>query len=327
MGTHHHEASSQKAAHSHGHSHDHHHHSHSSGGHHHHAPSSSSHGAFFFAVILNGSLTFLQITYAFLAHSNSLLADAGHNFGDVLSLLFSWLALYLASKTSNARYSYGYKKSTILAALLNAVLLVIASTLIIVEAISHFSQDITVNPIPVMVVAGLGILINGGSAFLFFKKSKEDLNIRSAFLHLLFDALTSLSVVVGGALIYFTHLNWIDPLIGITITLFILKSSLSLFRQTLDLSLDGVPKNIDYDQVKQYLESIEGTTKVHDLHIWAMSTTETALTAHITRPVGPFDSTTRRTISQTLQARFKIRHTTIQVEDHFEEDCEHAQNC
>lgn len=306
--------------------HDHHGHDHGAHGHHHHPPKNT-HSAFLIAVGLNGGLTILQIIYAFLAHSNSLLADAGHNFGDVLSLLFSWLAFYLSHKTSNARYSYGYKKSTILAALLNAAMLLIVSTLILVEAGYHLTQDIAVHPVPVMIVAGLAILINGGSALLFFKSSKDDLNLKSAFIHLLFDALTSLSVVVAAVLIYFTHLNWIDPLLGILITLFILKSSVVIFKLSLDLSLDGVPKNIDFAAVKTYLASIEGVSKVHDLHIWAMSTTETALTVHLTRPNGNFNATERHTISEVLRQRFKIGHTTLQVEEHIEEECEHEQTC
>lgn len=307
----------------HDHSHDHSHH----GGHHHHAPPSNTHTAFAIAVFLNGGLTVLQIIYAFFAHSNSLLADAGHNFGDVLGLLFSWLALYLSQKSSSARYSYGYKKSTILASLLNAILLLIASVLIIVEACFHLFQEIPVHPVPVMVVATLGILLNGGSALLFMKKSKDDLNIKSAFLHLLFDALTSFSVVLGAALIYFTHWNIIDPIIGIIITLFIFKSSFTLFKHTLDLSLDGVPKNIDYNEVSQYLHSLAGVSKIHDLHIWAISTTQSALTAHLIRPQGNFSASERNAISTVLRERFKITHTTLQIEEHLDEECQHEQNC
>jgi len=294
---------------------------------HHHAPPSNTHGAFAIAVLLNGSLIALELVYALIAHSNSLLADAGHNFGDVLGLLFSWLALYLSNKQSSDRYSYGYKKSTILASLLNAILLLIASTLIISESIEHLFSQTVVHPLPVIIVASIAILVNGGSAFLFFKSGKNDLNTKSAFLHLLFDALTSFAVVLGAVLIYFTHLNWIDPVIGIVITLLILKSSLLLFKHTLDLSLDGVPKNIDYKEVEAYLSSCAGVVKVHDLHIWAMSTTETALTAHILRPDGNFDILSRRIISETLKKRFNITHTTLQVEEHLNEECLHEQDC
>lgn len=302
---------------------DHSHHDHGSG-HHHHSPGNT-HSAFAIAVTLNGALTLLQIVYAYFARSNSLLADAGHNLGDVLGLIFSWLALYLSQKVSSNRYSYGYKKSTILASLLNAVLLLVASVLILVEAGFHLFHEIEVKPVPVMVVAGLGIILNGGSALLFMKKSKDDLNIKSAFLHLVYDALISFSVVLGGALIYLTHFNWIDPLVGIAITLFILKNSAQLFKHTLDLSLDGVPRNIDYEEVKAYLMSLEGVARVHDLHIWAISTTQSALTAHLVRPLGNFDGEHRKIISETLRERFKIAHTTLQVEEHLDEECQHAQ--
>lgn len=301
-------------------------HDHSQSHSHHHSPGSS-HRAFAMAVILNGSLTFLQVVYAYLAHSNSLLADAGHNFGDVLGLIFSWLALYLSGKNSSARYSYGYKKSTILASLLNAILLLIASILIIAHAIPHFIHEVQVSPLPVMIVAGIGILLNGGSALLFFKKSKDDLNIKSAFLHLLFDALTSFSVVLAGALIYFTHINIIDPIVGVIITLFIFKSSFTLFKHTLDLSLDGVPKHIDYSEVKSYLATLDGVNKIHDLHIWALSTTQNALTAHLVRPSGNFTHEERKTISETLQHRFKIAHITLQIEEEIDEECQHEQSC
>lgn len=304
----------------HGHSHNHDH-----GGHHHHHAPGSTYRAFVIAVTLNGALTVLQIIYAYVARSNSLLADAGHNLGDVLGLIFSWLALYFSQKVSTDRYSYGYKKSTILASLLNAVLLLVASVLILAEAGFHLVHEIEVRPVPVMVVAGLGIILNGGSALLFMKKSKDDLNIKSAFLHLVYDALTSFSVVLGGALIYFTGINWIDPLVGIAITLFILKNSAQLFKHTLDLSLDGVPRNINYAAVKNYLSTLEGVVKVHDLHIWALSTTQSALTVHLVRPAGNFDGEQRQKISETLRERFKIAHTTLQVEEQFDEECQHAQ--
>ncbi len=293
---------------------------------HHHTHTATSR-TFALAILLNGGLTLLQAVYACLTHSNSLLADAGHNLGDVLALLFSWLAVYLSTKSRNERYSYGYKKSTLLASLLSAALLLVTSTLILAEAGSHLLHPHPVDALPVILVAGLGILVNGGSALLFFRKSHKDLNLRASFLHLLFDALTSLSVVLGATLIYFTHLNWVDPLLGIVITLFILKGSIGLFKQTLDLSLDGVPQTVDYSKVLHYLSKVQGVVKVHDLHIWALSTTETALTAHILRPEGNFDRMTRQQISTILRERFHITHTTLQIEEHLDEECEHEQHC
>ena len=305
--------------HHHGHHHDH-------AGHVHATP--SSHRAFFFAIILNGAFTFLQIFYAYFAHSTSLLADAGHNFSDVLALAFSWLALFLAQKKANRIYSYGYKKSTILATLMNAILLVIACTLILAETIDHFFfSHPVVMAVPVMIVAFVGILINGGSALFFLKKSKTDLNIKSAYLHLLYDAIISFSVLLTGCALYFTHWNILDPIVGFIITLFILKNSLGLLKQTVELSLDGVPRDINYTEVSDYLTSLEGVTAVHDLHIWAMSTTENSLTAHLIRPAGNFSSEMRQTLSKKLMHDFNIAHTTIQVEEHEIKECLHEQKC
>ncbi len=311
----------------HHHTHDHSHHDHHDhAGHAHAMP--SSHWAFFFAILLNASFTLLQTVYAHIAHSTSLLADAGHNFSDVLALIFSWMALYLTQKKSTPVYSYGYKKSTILATLVNAILLVVACTLILVNAIDHlFFSHPTVMAIPVMIVAFVGILINGSSAIFFLKKSKTDLNIKSAYLHLMYDAVISLSVLITGALLYWTHWNILDPIIGLLLTLFILKNSLALLKQTIELSLDGVPRNINYGAVSNYLKNLEGVVAVHDLHIWAMSTTENALTAHLIRPSGNFSTEIRQNLSHTLAHDFNITHTTIQIEEHQIEECLHEQKC
>lgn len=303
-----------------GHDHKHHDHDHAH-------PTPSSHTTFFLAVFLNTAFTFIQIVYAYLSHSTSLLADAGHNFSDVLALLFSWLAFYLATKKSTPYYSYGYKKSTVLATLANAVFLVIACTLILVDAITHIIHPPTIAALPVIIVALIGIGINGGSALLFLKKSKHDLNFNSAFLHLMYDAVISLSVVIAGVIVYFTHWNIIDPLLGIIITTFILKNSLQLLKKTIDLSLDGVPKAIDFQKVQAYLLTLPDVRAVHDLHIWAMSTTENALTAHLLRASGNFSETERQAISHTLQHDFNIHHTTIQIEEHLAEECLHEQTC
>jgi cobalt-zinc-cadmium efflux system protein len=283
--------------------------------------------AFVFAIFANSVLTLLQVIYAYLAHSTSLLADAGHNLSDVLALIFSFLATILAKKNANQRYSYGYKKSTILATLINATLLVVACTVILMEAIDHLLYHPVVHAGMVMAIAAIGVAINGFSALLLHKNSHDDLNIKSAFLHLWYDAIISLGVVFTGALIYFTHFNVLDPIVGILLTLFILKNSWKLFRETLNLSLDGVPKMIDFTDVTQFLEQIPGVKRVHDLHIWALSTSSNALTVHLVRPQGLLTSEQRQTLSQELKKHFHIDHTTIQVETHEETDCEHAQNC
>lgn len=312
------------------HTHDHHDHEHSGHEHHSHGKVSMQQNlsfAFFIAIILNTVLTVLQAIYAYSAHSTSLLADAGHNLSDVLALIFSFVATLLVKKNANQKYSYGYKKSTILATLTNAVLLVITCTIILMEAIHHLIYHHVVTPGPVIIVAGIGILINGFSALLLHKDSHHDLNIKSAFLHLWYDALISLGVLVTGAIIYFTHFNLLDPIVGLVLTLFILKNSWALFRETLDLSLDGVPRAIDFNAVSEFLQSIPGVTRVHDLHIWALSTTSTALTAHLVRPQGLLSSDERQHISAALQQRFHIDHTTIQIETHEEPFCEHEQSC
>jgi cobalt-zinc-cadmium efflux system protein len=283
--------------------------------------------AFIIAIGLNSLLTVLQIFYAYTAHSTSLLADAGHHLSDVLALIFSFVATLLAKKNSNNRYSYGYKKSTVLATLTNATLLVVACTIILMEAIDHLIYQHTVNAIPVMVVAALGAVISGISAMLLHKDSHHDLNIKSAFLHLWYDALLSIGVVVTGGLIYFTHISLLDPIVGILLALFILKNSWQLFKETLNLSLDGVPKAIDLTKVSEFLHHIPGVTRVHDLHIWALSTSSNALTVHLIRPQGLLSSEERQHISQQLQQLFKIDHTTIQIETHEEADCEHEQSC
>lgn len=283
--------------------------------------------AFLVAIILNTLLTLLQIIYAYRAHSTSLLADAGHHLSDVLALIFSFMATLLAKRNANQRYSYGYKKSTILATLTNATLLVIACTIILMEAIDHLIYAHTVAAMPVIIVAALGAIISGISALLLHKDSHHDLNIKSAFLHLWYDALLSLGVVFTGILIYFTHISLFDPIVGILLTLFILKNSWNLFKETLNLSLDGVPKHIDLSKVAEFLHQIPGVVKVHDLHVWALSTTSSALTVHLVRPKGLLSPEERKNISHELRDHFHIDHTTIQVETHEEAECEHEQSC
>ncbi len=300
-------------------------HSHPTHCHTHAAPSSNF--AFLFSIFLNGGFVIVQLIYAYLAHSSSLLADAGHNFSDVLALGFSWMTLLLAQRKSTSTHSYGYKKSTVLATLSNAALLVAASAIIIFESLDHLFHPAAVLPLPIIVVALMGIVINGGSALLFLKQSKTDLNIKSAYLHLVYDMLTSLSVVIAGALIYFTHWNAFDPLCALAIGLFILKNSLQLLKKTIDLSLDGVPKEIDFTTVQNYLSHLNGVTAVHDLHIWALSTTENALTVHLVRPSGNFNTEERRVLSHDLIHQFHIGHSTIQIEELEIKDCLHEQNC
>ena len=321
---HKHEAKLQHAQQHHEHSHNHRH------GHHAHGQVSLTpnlNWQFFLAIALNIILTLFQVIYAYSAHSTSLLADAGHNLSDVLALIFSFVATLLAKKNSNQRYSYGYKKSTILATLTNAIMLVVACTIILVEAFEHLIYQPAVAAIPVMAVAGIGVLIKGISALFLYKGSHNDLNIKSAFLHLWYDALISLGVVGTAVLIYFTHISILDPIVAIVLTLFILHNSWRLFKETLNLSLDGVPKSIDFAEVAAFLLQVPGVKKVHDLHIWALSTTSNALTVHLIRPQGLLTVAERQEISHALQHRFHIDHTTIQVEANEDLHCEHEQIC
>lgn len=295
--------------HNHGHSHDHSHgHSHA-----HHAPDTFN-LAFGLAVGLNLAFTCIEAIYAILAHSMSLLADAGHNLGDVLGLLFAWGASWLVTKGATRRFSYGYKRTTILAAIANSLILVAASAIIAYESIRKLIYPSAVNEIIVMVVALIGIFINGGTALMFMRGSKDDLNIKGAFLHLAYDALISFGVVVTGAIILYTRWQWLDPIVGIFIVLMILWGTWGLLRDSMNLILDAVPHNIDINKVEHYLESIEGVTAVHDLHIWGLSTKEVALTCHLVVPSRMFTEKDYQEINHELEHHFKINHTTIQIE-------------
>ena len=309
----------------HDHAHDEHHgHDHGHGGHHHEV--SNINTAFKIAISLNLIFTVIEMIAAWMANSTSLFADAGHNLGDVLSLAMSWGALWLLGKKASDKYSYGFKRTTILAALINAFILVAASMIIGMTAIDKFIHLSTyVNEKIIILVALIGIVVNGVSA-LFFMKGQHDLNIKSAFLHLMYDALISAGVVVSGILIYFTHAWWIDPVVGLLIVITILYGSWGLLRQSLDLILDAVPRAINLNNVRDYLLSHENITAVHDLHIWGLSTKETALTAHLIVPTNDMDHVQLDKINAELKKLFNIHHTTLQVEVN-EQGCERETEC
>jgi len=296
----------------HDHSHDDHDHSHHRHGHSHALPDKIN-NAFIIAITANLVFTILQFVYSYLANSTSLLADAGHNFGDVLGLAFAWIANLLLKKKSSDKMSYGFKKSTILAALSNALLLVLACVLIAVEAVEHLIHEQTINAMNVMVIASIGILVNGGTALLFMK-GQEDLNIKSAFMHLAYDALISLGVVIAAIIIYFTGWHIIDPIVGLIITVTIFWGAWGLLRDSVQLVMDAVPSHIDIEAVRNYLANITSVTEVHDLHIWGMSTSENALTAHLVIPNGLLSDEEREKINHDLLEKFKIHHSTIQIE-------------
>lgn len=270
--------------------------------------------AFAIAVVINLAFTILEFAYGFIANSVGLLGDAVHNFGDTFGLLLSWGANWLLLKPGSVRYSYGFRRTSILAAIINALLLVASSTLIAYEAIYHLSQGSQVNEFIIIIVAFIGIFINGGTALLFIKGSHDDLNIKGAFLHLLSDALISVGVVVAGIAIYLTGYNWIDPISGLIIIAIILWGTWGLLRDSVGLILDATPNHIDHTGINDFLNNLPNVVAVHDLHIWGLSTREIALTAHLVMPQAHVTSVDYKTINTTLRDTFRVNHTTIQVE-------------
>lgn len=248
------------------------------------------------------------------ANSLSLLADAGHNFGDVLGLVAAWIASWLGTRPPSARYTYGLRGSTILAALSNAIVLMLVTGGIAWEAVMRLMHPEQTAGLTVMAVAAGGVVVNGVTALMFMSGRKTDLNIRGAFMHMASDALVALGVVAAGAAILFTGWQWLDPAVSLVISGVIVWGTWSLMRESLDLALHGVPAAVDEAAVLGYLGSLPGVTEVHDLHIWGMSTTETALTAHLVRPGGDLDDGLLRNACGELKARFAIGHATLQIE-------------
>ena len=269
--------------------------------------------AFLIAIVANGLFVICQIIFAYVANSTSLLADAVHNLGDVLSLILAWVANRLLKRIPTDRSTYGMKKTSILAALANGVLLVFTCGIIVTEAMYKFFSPSEIQAVAVMVVATIGIIVNGATAAL-FAKGDDDLNVRAAFLHLFYDALISVGVVVAAALIYLTGWLWLDPLVGLIIALIILKGTWSLFSDSFRLIIDGVPRGISMAKVRELLTNHTGVQGVHDLHVWALSTQENALSVHLWMPQEPLTDDARQLLSQTLRKEYNIHHLTIQVE-------------
>ncbi|HEV2614210.1 MAG TPA: cation diffusion facilitator family transporter [Gammaproteobacteria bacterium] len=324
---HEHHGSHEHQDHDHDHDHDDHGHGHDhSHGHHH--GNFSNQKAFLIATGLNLGFVIVEVIYALMANSMSLLADAGHNLGDVVGLVFAWFANYLLTKPASKRYSYGYKKTTVLAAMSNALLLVLATGVIGYESILRLLNPVNIHENIIMIVAGLGILVNGGTALLFIKNAEDDLNIKSAFMHLAGDAVLSLGVVITGAVVLFTHWLWLDPLVGLALAITILFSSWGLMRDSINLIIDAVPKKINQEKVKGYLFKLDGVKAVHDLHIWALSTKETALTAHLVCPERIFSDHDFHEINDYLKKHFQIAHVTLQVErGSLENPCGRVETC
>lgn len=279
--------------------------------------------AFAIGITLNLVYVLIEFGYGVSINSMALIADAGHNLSDVLGLVLAWLASYLAKSSPTKTRTYGLRKSTILAALFNAVILLIAVGAITVEAIRKFLEPEPVAGNIIMIVAGIGVVINTITALLFRSGSSKDLNIKGAFLHMAADAAISLGVVLAGLAISLTNIYWIDPVISLVIVIIITMGTWGLLKDSFYLSMDAVPKNINIDDVNEYLLSIQGVIEVHDLHIWAMSTTEIALTAHLVMPEANNDDYIIKKICAELQNRFGIEHSTIQIEKKFQSgNCE-----
>jgi cobalt-zinc-cadmium efflux system protein len=295
------------------HQHDHHDHSHAHGhAGHGHAPESFGF-AFAVGVTLNTAFVVAELAFGYAANSLALISDAVHNFSDVIALLLAWVAGWLARKQPTEQHTYGYRRASILAALVNAGLLLIAVGGIAVEAIARIEEPAAVAVGTVVVVAALGILVNGFTALLFMRGRHGDLNIRGAFLHMAADAAVSLGVVVAALVIMLTGWQWVDPAISLGIAAVVLASGWGLARDSVNLALDGVPSGIELAGVRDYLGRLEGVTEVHDLHVWAMSTNETALTVHLVRP-GGYDDSFLHGVCDELSHRFKIQHATLQIE-------------
>ncbi|MGP1281891.1 MAG: cation diffusion facilitator family transporter [Parasphingopyxis sp.] len=289
------------------------HHDHDHGHGHSHAPTDFGR-AFAIGIALNTAYIVVEAGYGFAIGSMSLLADAGHNLSDVLGLIIAWAGATLAKRPPSKRYTFGFRGSSILAALFNAVLLLIAVGLIALEAIQRIVYPAPVPGGTIIIVAAIGIVINGATALLFARGRKGDINIRGAYLHMAADAAVSAGVVIAGVLILLTGASWIDPVTSLVIGLVILLSTWGLLRDSVKMSLAAVPDHIDSDEVRDMLRDMDGVADVHHLHIWNMSTTEIALTAHIVMPGGhPGDAFLKR-VQSALENRFHISHSTIQIE-------------
>ncbi|HQR60826.1 MAG TPA: cation diffusion facilitator family transporter [Methylophilaceae bacterium] len=286
--------------------------------HHHH----SGHGhvpdvysrAFAIGIALNVGFVLVEVFFGLRAHSLALLADAGHNLSDVLGLVLAWAGMWAARFRPDARHTYGWQRASIMAALVNALILLVAMGSMAWEAFHRFANPAPIQGQTVILVAAAGVLVNGVTAWLFLSGGRADLNIRGAFLHMAGDALVSLGVVVAGALYLWTGWLWLDPLISIVIALLVVFGTWNLFSQSLHLAFDGVPAGIDLNAVKTCLAGFDGVAEVHDLHIWAISTSETAMTVHLLLPGGHPGDAFFVEVSEALHHRFGIEHATIQIE-------------
>lgn len=281
--------------------------------HHHHAPENYSR-AFAVGVALNLIYIVVEVVYGFISNSLALLTDAGHNLVDVMGLLLAWGAATLARRKPSPRRTYGFSRATIIASMFSGLLLLVAVGAIAWEAVSRLITPVPAAGVTMMVVAGLGVVINSVTAMFFFRGKDSDLNIRGAYLHMAADAAVSLGVVVSGLVIWKFGFQWVDPVSSLLIAAVILVSTWGLLRDSLNLAVDAVPDEVDPLAVREFLLSGEGVLAVHDLHIWALSTTDTALTAHLVMDPRPADDQFLNEITLVLEQKFHIHHPTIQIE-------------
>jgi cobalt-zinc-cadmium efflux system protein len=282
-------------------------------GHQHQAPKDFGR-AFLIGISLNLGFIIIEVVFGLLSDSLALLADAGHNFADVLGLIMAWAASELAKRVPSPRRTYGWKRATVLAALFNALLLLIGVGAIVWEAFHRFRDPPPIESGTIIWVAALGIVINGATALLFMSGQKQDLNVRGAFLHMAADAAVSAGVMLAGWTILLTNWSWLDPVVSLLVAIVILLGTWELFTDSLNLSLDAVPANIDPAAVRAYLAGIPEIAGIHHLHIWALSTTEVALTAHLIKRTPALDDALLARIRDELFRRYGIGHATIQFE-------------
>jgi cobalt-zinc-cadmium efflux system protein len=266
------------------------------------------------AVTLNLIFVVVEGASGFITHSLALLADAGHNLGDVFSLVLAWMASWFARRGPTARRTYGFGRGTILASLVNAIVLLIAVGAIGLEAVQRLADPAPINGYAMAIVAAVGIVVNGSTALMLLSGSRRDINLRAAFLHMAADTAVSVGVVAAGCLLAWTGWLWLDPAVSLIVALVIAFSTLALLKESLNLAMDAVPRAIDHDQVRSFLLSHAGVASVHDLHIWPLSTTSIALTVHLVMPVAAVDDDFLLRLSDGLQHRYGIDHATIQVE-------------
>ena len=296
--------------------------------HHHHHETPDYNRAFAVGVALNIIFVGVEVFYGLAADSLALITDAGHNLSDVMGLLLAWGATYLAAKRPSTRRTYGYSRATILASMFSGFLLLAAVVVISWEALNRFLEPSEPVGQTIMVVAAVGVVINSVTAWFFVSGKDHDLNIRGAYLHMAADALVSLGVVVSGFVIWKFGMKWFDPLSSLMIAAVIFWSTWKLLRDSLNLAIDAVPPELDPKEIRQWLSDQAGVEGMHDLHIWPISTTETALTAHLLMPLPPADDRFLHDLAQPLQERFRISHATFQVERGDEDHpCRQSKNC